>query len=146
MGSVIECSYADQHTPGVGGIFFDHLKDDKQKLFEFTKALGFAFTKLYAPFVENNRNKPHTEQQREFQLIRRSRYVEFNLLFDRGTKFGIESEGRTESILMSLPTVAKWKYNWKPAPNSIEEKVVTQYLKPQNWLALTPEELSAIKL
>ena len=102
-----------KETRGVGGLFFDHLKEDKDKDREFTMALGTLFPSLYEPFLKKYQNEPYSNEQRDFQLLRRSRYVEFNLLFDRGTHFGIQSDGRTESILMSMPATAKWKYNHK---------------------------------
>jgi len=126
---------------GVSGIFFDHLNTpSKLGAFEFIKALGFELTSIYEKFITPNLHIPYTPEQREFQLIRRSRYVEFNLVYDRGTKFGLQSGGRIESILMSLPSVAHWKYNWQPAPNSPEEKLITVYLKPQDWVNLTGDE------
>jgi coproporphyrinogen III oxidase len=113
----------------------------KRELFEFVAGLGNLFNELYQPFLDPTVNKTsYTKNERDFQLYRRGRYAEFNLVIDRGTKFGLQSEGRTESILMSLPTVAKWKYGWKPAPNSIEEKVVKYYLVPQDWVSFTKEE------
>lgn len=118
---------------GVGGIFYDHLRTDKQKHFDFCIALGMAFPSLYLPMVEANKNKEHTEAQRDFQLYRRGRYVEFNLVYDRGTIFGLQSQGRTESILMSLPAVAHWRYNWSPAPGTLEAELSDYYLKPQDW-------------
>jgi len=128
---------------GVGGIFFDQLHTGptntktKEELWEFIKDLGYSFPKIYEPFLsENAVLAPYTQEQRQFQLIRRSRYVEFNLIYDRGTQFGLQSSGRVESILMSLPAVAIWKYNWKPEPGSIEERVTTFYLQPQNWVDL----------
>src|SRR3990167_2464273 len=126
-------------TRGVGGIFFDQFSANdsvtKGDLLAFTRDLGYGFIDIYRMFLENTKNE-YCEKQREFQLIRRSRYVEFNLLFDRGTKFGIQSQGRTESILMSMPTTAIWKYNWSPDPDSEEAKFMSFYLKPQNWLEM----------
>jgi len=132
-------------TRGVGGLFFDHLKsqnpEDKAKIWEFVYQLGMGFIDLYRPFIcRQNQSFSYTKAQREFQLYRRSRYVEFNLLFDRGTKFGIVSEGRTESILMSLPAVAKWKYNYSPPPNTQESKLTDLYLiQGIDWINLTNE-------
>jgi coproporphyrinogen III oxidase len=133
-------------TRGVGGVFFEYLRNDKRKMFEFVKDVGMTLTKAYAPIALANKDLPFTPEMREFQLLRRSRYVEFNLLFDRGTKFGIESDGRTESILMSLPTVAKWKYSYHPAEGTIEHKFISNYLKPQEWLTMTEEEKQKIRL
>ncbi|EAL62970.1 coproporphyrinogen III oxidase [Dictyostelium discoideum AX4] len=120
-------------TRGVGGLFFDHLKSDKAKTWKFIYQLGLSFIDLYKPFLVNNSSISYDKVQREYQLYRRSRYVEFNLLFDRGTKFGILSEGRTESILMSLPAVCKWKYNYKPEENTPEANLLT-FLRPRDWL------------
>ncbi|KYQ88484.1 coproporphyrinogen III oxidase [Tieghemostelium lacteum] len=126
---------------GVGGLFFDQLTSaniaDRDRIWDFIHDMGMTFIQLYKPFLEKSiQLLPYTKEQREFQLYRRSRYVEFNLLFDRGTKFGIMSEGRTESILMSLPAVAKWKYNFKPTPNTPESELTEYYLKPKNWVDL----------
>lgn len=120
-------------TRGVGGLFFDHLNNDKQHNFELCRDLGLLLPELYLPFVNQYAQKAFTPKEREFQKIRRGRYVEFNLLFDRGTHFGIQSGGRTESILMSLPAEVSWRYDWSPEPNS-EEAKLSEYLKPQNWL------------
>jgi coproporphyrinogen III oxidase len=117
---------------GIGGLFFDHLQADKPKDLAFTEALGLSFANLYRPFLLN-RDLPFTEKQRDFQLYRRARYVEFNLLFDRGTLFGLQSGGRTESILMSMPPLAKWAYGYTPDPGSDEEKLTTYFLKPRDW-------------
>lgn len=119
---------------GVGGTFFDHLRDDKDKAFAYCVNLGMAFPNLYRPFTEAMRDTPHTDAQREFQLYRRGRYVEFNLVYDRGTSFGLQSEGRTESILMSLPATATWRYNWRPEPGTPEHELTEFYLKPQDWV------------
>ncbi len=119
---------------GIGGIFYDHLRSNKQAHLTFTTALGNAFNDLYRPLITANRNKPFTTQQREFQLLRRSRYVEFNLVYDRGTLFGLQSGGRTESILMSLPALAQWKYDWKPEPGTPEHEFTTVFLQPQDWV------------
>ena len=118
---------------GVGGIFFDHLREDKAKHFQLTTALGNAFNDLYRPLIAANRTKPFTAAQRDFQLYRRSRYVEFNLVYDRGTLFGLQSGGRIESILMSLPALASWRYDWSPEPGSPEHELTTVYLQPQDW-------------
>ena len=130
-------------TRGVGGTFFDHLRDDKQKAFDYCVALGKAFPELYGPFVAANREREHTDAQREFQLYRRGRYVEFNLVYDRGTLFGLQSQGRTESILMSLPATAHWRYDWRPEPGTPEAALTDDYLKPRDWLAEAPESVSS---
>jgi len=144
---------------GVGGIFFDHLNAEneqglsKRDLFAFISDLGFAFTAIYKPFIDiDRRTLPYNtssldvnfngiieENEREWQLVRRSRYVEFNLMYDRGTKFGLQSKGRVESILMSLPTIAKWKYNHVPKKGSAAEIICSFYLQPQPWVNLLPE-------
>jgi coproporphyrinogen III oxidase len=121
---------------GVGGIFFDHLRSNRERNFAFARDLGLLFPELYAPFISEDRDKRFSEEQRAFQLYRRSRYVEFNLLYDRGTKFGLQSGGRTESILMSLPAVANWRYSWKPSPGTPESELTEFYLKPQNWAGM----------
>jgi coproporphyrinogen III oxidase len=120
---------------GVGGLFFDHLRADKAKDQAWVEALGLAFPDLYRPFLVA-RDRPFTEAQRDFQLYRRSRYVEFNLLYDRGTLFGLQSGGRTESILMSMPPLARWIYGYAPQPGSAEEKLTEYYLKPRDWADL----------
>ncbi len=119
---------------GVGGIFFDHLCTDWEKHLRFVERLGMAFPEIYRPFVDANRAKPYTQAQRDFQCYRRSRYVEFNLVYDRGTLFGLQSGGRIESILMSMPAVAHWRYNWSPEPGSPEAELSEVFLKPQDWL------------
>jgi coproporphyrinogen III oxidase len=115
-----------KETRGIGGIFFDYLKPDENKTkedyFEFVKAVGRTFLKAYRPIVEANKDKAYTQQNKKWQLIRRGRYVEFNLVYDRGTRFGLETGGRIESILMSLPEHASWIYNYVPEPGSEEEK------------------------
>ena len=123
---------------GIGGTFYDHLRDDKEKAFAYCVNLGMAFPNLYRPFIEANRHTPQTDAQREFQLYRRGRYVEFNLVYDRGTTFGLQSQGRTESILMSLPATATWRYNWHAEPGTPEHELTDFYLKPQDWANMTP--------
>jgi coproporphyrinogen III oxidase len=118
---------------GVGGIFFDHMHEDKEKHLRFAERLGMAFSDIYGPLIEANRDRPYTPAQRDFQLYRRSRYVEFNLVYDRGTLFGLQSGGRIESILMSLPATANWRYNWSPQPGTPEAELTEVYLKPWNW-------------
>ena len=121
---------------GVGGLFFDHLHDDADRQFDFVTSLGNIFPELYKPFVENHRNRPWTDEQRAFQLYRRGRYVEFNLVYDRGTRFGLQSGGRTESILMSLPACAEWPYGWRPEPGGPEAELRDFYLQPQDWVGM----------
>lgn len=127
---------------GVGGVFFDHLRADRARHLEFVTALGMAFPAVYGPLIEANKGRPYTDAQREFQLYRRSRYVEFNLVYDRGTLFGLQSGGRIESILMSLPAVAKWRYNWRPESGTPEAELSEVYLKPVDWVGADAESLS----
>lgn len=120
---------------GIGGLFFDDLNRwDFATCFAFIKAVGEAYLNAYLPIVERRRNIPFTEQQRAFQAHRRGRYVEFNLVFDRGTLFGLQSGGRTESILMSLPPVVRWSYDWQAEPGSAEAQLTKFYLKNRDWL------------
>lgn len=122
---------------GVGGVFFDDLGADGQMPFEqafaLTQAVGDAFVPAYLPVLEARRDTPYGERERDFQAYRRGRYVEFNLVFDRGTLFGLQSGGRTESILMSLPPVVKWRYDWHPEPGSPEAKLYDEFLRPRDW-------------
>ena len=120
---------------GVGGIFFDYQDKDKIKTFEFVKEIGYGFNNAYIPIFLEHLDKPYTQKNREFQLYRRGRYVEFNLVYDRGTLFGLETQGRIESILMSLPPISSWKYNWSPKPNSEEAKLY-EAIKPKDWVSL----------
>jgi coproporphyrinogen III oxidase len=124
-------------TRGVGGLFFDDLNEDGfEHCFAFLQSVGNSFTQAYIPIIERRRDMPYGERERDFQLYRRGRYVEFNLVYDRGTLFGLQSGGRTESILMSLPPLVKWRYNWQPELGSEEAKLYERFLKPQDWLAL----------
>jgi coproporphyrinogen III oxidase len=125
-------------TRGVGGIFFDYLMGDPETLFAFVRDAGESFLPAYLPIVEKRRDHPYGERERQFQLIRRGRYAEFNLVYDRGTVFGLETRGRTESILMSLPPLARWVYDYKPQPNTPEAEAWT-YFKPQDWLQNEPQ-------
>jgi coproporphyrinogen III oxidase len=118
-----------------GGLFFDDVNEfGFEKSFEFVRAASDGFLKGYKPIVERRVSHRYGERQRDFQLYRRGRYVEFNLLYDRGTLFGLQSGGRTESILMSLPPQVRWAYNWTPEPGSPEEKLYTDCLRPRDWL------------
>ncbi len=120
---------------GIGGLFFDDLNEDGfDRSFDFMKSVGNNYIDAYLPIVQRRKNESYTEAQREFQLYRRGRYVEFNLVYDRGTLFGLQTGGRTESILMSLPPVVHFEYNKKNAENSEEEKLYQYYLKPKDWL------------
>jgi coproporphyrinogen III oxidase len=122
-------------TRGVGGIFFDQLQGNAAEVFAFVQSVGNAFLPAYLPIACANRAMPYTAQEKNFQLIRRSRYVEFNLVYDRGTAFGLETQGRIESILMSLPPMAQWRYGWVPEPGSAEAEL-SQFLVPRDWLDL----------
>jgi len=120
---------------GIGGLFFDDLnKGGFDQCFEFMKSVGNHFSKAYLPIVKKRMNTSYTDKQKEFQLFRRGRYVEFNLIQDRGTLFGLQSGGRAESILMSLPPSVKWSYQHKIDPNSNEEKLTSYFLKPKDWV------------
>ncbi len=121
---------------GVGGIFFDDLNEpDFASSFAITQSVGDAFIKAYVPILEKRRDIPWGERERDFQAYRRGRYVEFNLVFDRGTLFGLQSGGRTESILMSMPPIVKWRYDWQPEAGSPEAALYTDFLPHQDWLA-----------
>jgi len=124
-----------QETRGIGGLFFDDLNAlGFTKSFAFMCNVGDHFLPAYEPIVERRRNIAYGEAQRDFQLYRRGRYVEFNLVYDRGTLFGLQSGGRTESILMSLPPEVCWRYDWQPEPGSDEQRLYDIFLKPQDWL------------
>jgi coproporphyrinogen III oxidase len=126
-----------QECRGVGGLFFDDLNEwGFERCFSFWKAVGNGYLDGYLPIVERRKDMPWTEEQREFQLYRRGRYVEFNLVYDRGTLFGLQSGGRTESILMSLPPRVAFRYDWRPEPGTPEAELTDYYLVPKNWLAL----------
>jgi coproporphyrinogen III oxidase len=118
---------------GVGGIFFDYLEGDWEDAFAFVRDAGDAFLDAYLPIVVRRKDEPYTDRQRAFQEYRRGRYVEFNLLYDRGTHFGLKTGGRVESILMSLPPVVRWEYDYRPAPGSPEAALVDEFLKPRDW-------------
>jgi coproporphyrinogen III oxidase len=128
-------------TRGVGGIFFDYLgRNDgasHEQLFSFVQDLGYAFTEQYLPIVTRRMDSPYGEQERNFQLLRRGRYVEFNLLYDRGTHFGLQTGGRVESILMSLPPEVRWAYCATVAPGSREEYLLQTLQRPREWLSLS---------
>ena len=150
-----------QETRGIGGLFFDYQDGQGQlyrgndqgeaarysqdlgeistrnweDLFGFVNECGRAFLPAYVPIIEKRSKMEYTDHQRQFQLYRRGRYVEFNLVYDRGTIFGLQTNGRTESILMSLPPLVRWEYGYQPEPNSPEAELYSHFLKPQNWLA-----------
>ncbi len=124
-------------TRGVGGLFFDDLNEwGFDRSFEFLRSVGDSFIDAYLPIVQARKNTAYDEQQRQFQLYRRGRYVEFNLVYDRGTLFGLQSGGRTESILMSMPPLVRWEYGWQPQPGSVEAALYSDYLHPRDWLGL----------
>ncbi|MEW5770979.1 MAG: oxygen-dependent coproporphyrinogen oxidase [Pseudomonadota bacterium] len=131
---------------GIGGIFFDDLSslpspasgtstEAFEHCFNLTESVGDHFLPAYVPILERRADLPYGERERDFQLYRRGRYVEFNLVFDRGTLFGLQSGGRTESILMSMPPLVKWRYDWHPEPGSEEARLYTDFLTPRDWLA-----------
>ncbi|MGE0568989.1 MAG: oxygen-dependent coproporphyrinogen oxidase [Bacteroidia bacterium] len=128
-----------QETRGIGGIFFDRLNESKEMTFEqniaFWKDVGEAFAPTYLELVKRNMNTAFNESHKEWQLIRRGRYVEFNLVYDKGTKFGLETNGRIESILMSLPKYASWEYDYQVNPNSIEAKTLSLLKKDIDWVS-----------
>lgn len=119
---------------GIGGIFFDDLSDDGfDQSFALMRSVGDHFLPAYVPIVERRRHQVYGEREREFQAYRRGRYVEFNLVFDRGTLFGLQSGGRTESILMSMPPVVHWRYDWHPEPGTPEAALYSEFLVPRDW-------------
>jgi coproporphyrinogen III oxidase len=119
---------------GVGGLFFDDVNEDGfDTSFSFIRSVGDHFLKAYRPILAKRKATPYGEREREFQLYRRGRYVEFNLVYDRGTLFGLQSGGRTESILVSMPPLVRWQYDWQPEPGSEEEKLYEVFLKPREW-------------
>ena len=117
---------------GVGGIFFDYLEGDRESNFAFVQDAGNTFLDAYLPIVKRRMNEPYGERERQYQLYRRGRYVEFNLLYDRGTIFGLETRGRTESILMSLPPLVRWVYDFRLEPGSREDKAL-EFYQPREW-------------
>ncbi len=123
-----------QEPRGVGGVFFDDLNEGGfDRCFALARSVGDHFIAAYAPIVERRRDTPYGERERDFQAYRRGRYVEFNLVWDRGTLFGLQSNGRTEAILMSLPPIVKWRYEWKPEPGTPEAALYTEFLVPRDW-------------
>ncbi|MFT5622497.1 MAG: coproporphyrinogen III oxidase [Bacteroidia bacterium] len=122
---------------GIGGIFFDDFNAGGfEQALAFMQSVGDHFMPAYQPIVAKRKAAPYTERERNFQLYRRGRYVEFNLVHDRGTHFGLQSKGRTESILMSLPPLVRWDYDWHPEPGSAEAALYDVFLKPKDWLAI----------
>ena len=128
-------------TRGAGGLFFDDLNEwGFDTSFDFLRSVGDCYMRAYGPIVEKRKNQEYGERERKFQLYRRGRYVEFNLVYDRGTLFGLQSGGRTESILMSLPPLVRWVYDWKPDTGSAEAELYEHYLRPRDWLGETSDE------
>jgi coproporphyrinogen III oxidase len=124
---------------GIGGLFFDDFNEGGfEHAFGYMQSVGDAYLEAYAPIVMRRHPTPYGERERRFQLYRRGRYVEFNLVYDRGTLFGLQSGGRTESILMSLPPLVRWEYNYQPQPGTPEATLYERYLKPRDWLAEAP--------
>ena len=120
---------------GIGGLFFDDFNElGFEQSFAFMRSIGDSFTKAYVPIFQRRRELPFAEQERNFQLYRRGRYVEFNLVYDRGTLFGLQTGGRTESILMSLPPLVRWEYDWTPEPGSAEAELYEKYLILRDWI------------
>lgn len=126
-----------QEPRGIGGIFYDDFNElGFERSFDFHRAVGDAFLQAYLPIVQRRKDTPYGERERDFQAYRRGRYVEFNLIYDRGTIFGLQSNGRTESILLSMPPIVKWRYDWKPEAGSPEAKLYTDFLIEKDWLSL----------
>lgn len=124
---------------GIGGVFFDDFAElGFERSFAMIRAVGDAFLEAYLPIVKRRRDAPYGERERDFQAYRRGRYVEFNLVFDRGTLFGLQSGGRTESILMSLPPLVKWRYRWEPEAGSPEARLYRDFLRPRDWADWSP--------
>ncbi len=128
-----------QEPRGVGGIFFDDFTEGGfEHSFAFLRSVGDGYLPAYLPIVQRRKDTPYSDRQVDFQHYRRGRYVEFNLVYDRGTLFGLQSGGRTESILMSLPPRVRWRYNWHPAPGTEEARLYDLFLKPRDWYGETP--------
>ena len=124
---------------GIGGVFFDDFAEAGfERSFEMLRAVGDAFLPAYLPILQRRKNMLFGERERDFQAYRRGRYVEFNLVFDRGTLFGLQSGGRTESILMSMPPIVKWRYDWKPEAGTPEARLYSDFLRPRDWADWTP--------
>ena len=120
---------------GIGGLFFDDFDAGGfANSFAFARAIGAAYLEAYPPILERRRSTPYSDRQRQFQLYRRGRYVEFNLVYDRGTLFGLQSKGRAESILISMPPAVQWRYDWQPDPGSPEEELYERFLQPRDWI------------
>jgi coproporphyrinogen III oxidase len=123
-------------TRGVGGLFFDDLNENGfDRSFAFQRSVGDHFLPAFMPILERRKDHPYGDRERQFQLYRRGRYVEFNLVYDRGTLFGLQSRGRSESILMSMPPLVRWEYDWRPAPGSPEARLYEDFLRPRDFLS-----------
>ncbi len=121
---------------GIGGLFFDDLNEwGFERCFAFIQAVGNGYIDAYRPILARRKDTAYGERERNFQLVRRGRYVEFNLVYDRGTIFGLQTGGRTESILMSLPNLVSWQYDFQPEPGSVESRFVEEFLRPRDWAA-----------
>jgi coproporphyrinogen III oxidase len=130
---------------GIGGLFFDDFNAPGfAASFAFQRSIGDAFLPAYLPIVRQRRATPYGERERDFQLYRRGRYVEFNLVWDRGTLFGLQSGGRTESILMTLPPLVAWRYDWKPEPGTAEARLYNIFLQPRDWANFSDSQLSTL--
>src|SRR5690606_30014126 len=124
-----------QEARGIGGIFYDDLSElGFEQGFALTRSVGDAFIQAYLPILRRHRDTTYGEREREFQALRRGRYVEFNLVWDRGTLFGLQSGGRTESILMSMPPQVQWRYDWQPEPGTPEARLLTDFLPTRDWI------------
>tara|TARA_R110002096_G_scaffold246654_8_gene438947 strand:+ start:17220 stop:18158 length:939 start_codon:yes stop_codon:yes gene_type:complete len=129
---------------GIGGLFFDDLNEGGfERCFELMKSVGNHYLPAYIPIVERRKNLPFSQKEKDFQCYRRGRYVEFNLVYDRGTLFGLQTGGRTESILMSLPPNVTWRYNWQPAANTEESRLYEVFLQPKDWLNQQDKQLKS---
>jgi len=123
-----------QEPRGIGGVFFDDVSEDGfESSFKLMGSVGDHFLDAWVPIAQRRREHSYGERERDFQAYRRGRYVEFNLVYDRGTLFGLQSGGRTESILMSLPPLVNWRYDWRPAPGTPEARLYTDFLEPREW-------------
>ena len=128
-----------QEPRGVGGLFYDDLNDwGFEQTFAFMRSVGDGFLEAYVPILQRRKAMPYTEPERQWQLYRRGRYVEFNLVHDRGTLFGLQTNGRTEAILMSLPPLVRWEYGYTPVAGTPEATLITEFLRPRDWLGLEP--------
>jgi coproporphyrinogen III oxidase len=124
---------------GIGGVFYDDVNDDTfDRCFAMVRSVGDRFVAAYAPILAKRKDLPFSERERDFQAYRRGRYVEFNLVWDRGTLFGLQSDGRAEAILLSMPPLARWRYDWRPEPGTPEARLYTDFLPARDWLADAP--------